>query len=191
MPRKTWNVGDVLTAADMNTYVRDQSIITCTAATRPTGLTASDKAFIYETDTGRFYVWDGTALAWNMVSQANGLENLYTNANWGSSGTVISSGTTSATWKTQAITPHSRGHIHVTSLVTVSVATASTIWTLRLRYDGVNIADYLMNMSVGQQVITVTPNPYFVTGSGDIELVAIWGSGGTVTLNQSVITVTQ
>lgn len=60
MPRKTWNVGEVLTAVDMNTFVRDNSVIRCTSTTRPTGLGAADRGtYIFETDTGYELVWYG------------------------------------------------------------------------------------------------------------------------------------
>ncbi|MDF5755828.1 hypothetical protein [Spongiactinospora sp. TRM90649] len=56
---KTFNAGDVLTAADVNGYLMQQSVIVCTSGTRPgspvTGMT------ILETDTGRYMLWDGSS----------------------------------------------------------------------------------------------------------------------------------
>jgi hypothetical protein len=64
---KTWADGDVLTAADLNGYVRDQWITVCTSGTRPT--TTQEGRTIYETDTDRHYVWDGAA--WVNLAQTN------------------------------------------------------------------------------------------------------------------------
>ncbi|EFC86472.1 hypothetical protein [Parafrankia sp. EUN1f] len=59
MPRKTWANGDILSAADMNTYVRDQTVITCTSTTRPTGIPTG--TLIYETNTGAVMKYNGTS----------------------------------------------------------------------------------------------------------------------------------
>lgn len=58
MPIKTFTPS-VLTAADMNTYLMQQAVITCTSGTRPAspvnGMT------IYETDTECYATWSGSA----------------------------------------------------------------------------------------------------------------------------------
>jgi hypothetical protein len=58
MPFKTFAPG-VLTASDVNTFLMQQAVITCTSTTRPaspvTGMT------IFETNTQLFKVWDGSA----------------------------------------------------------------------------------------------------------------------------------
>lgn len=62
MPFKTFTPS-VLTAAEMNDYLMKQAVITCTSGTRPAspvnGMT------IYETDTGRYITWNGSA--WSRV----------------------------------------------------------------------------------------------------------------------------
>ena len=58
---KTWADGDALTAADLNGFVRDQWTTICTSGTRPS--TSQTGRHIYETDTRRTLVWDGTAWA--------------------------------------------------------------------------------------------------------------------------------
>lgn len=58
---KTWADGDVVTAADLNGFVRDQWITICTSGTRPT--TSQEGRTIYETDTDRYLTWNGTTWA--------------------------------------------------------------------------------------------------------------------------------
>lgn len=60
---KTWADGDVVTAADLNGFVRDQWITICTAGTRPS--TSQEGRTIFETDTDRYLRWDGAA--WQLV----------------------------------------------------------------------------------------------------------------------------
>lgn len=58
---KTWADGDAITAADLNGFVRDQWTTICTSGTRPS--TTQTGRTIFETDTRRTLVWDGTAWA--------------------------------------------------------------------------------------------------------------------------------
>lgn len=70
MPRKTFNVGDVLTAADVMTYFMNQVTVTCTSVTRP-GSPITNQ-FIYETDTGYTLMYSGSAwvLPWAQSTYA-------------------------------------------------------------------------------------------------------------------------
>jgi hypothetical protein len=54
---KTFAVGEVLTADDVMTYLMKQVVIVCTSSTRPT---ATEGMVIYETDTDRLKVNNGT-----------------------------------------------------------------------------------------------------------------------------------
>lgn len=58
MAFKTFVAGDVLTAAEVNTYLAKQAVIVCTAATRPSS--PVEGMTIYETDTNRSLVYDGS-----------------------------------------------------------------------------------------------------------------------------------
>jgi hypothetical protein len=58
MPIKVFANGAALSAADVNTYLMNQSVITCTSSTRPAS--PSTGMFIYETDTGERRFYDGT-----------------------------------------------------------------------------------------------------------------------------------
>jgi len=55
---KTFNVGDVLTASDANTYLMKQAVIVCTSGTRPSS--PVEGMTIYETDTDNMITYDGT-----------------------------------------------------------------------------------------------------------------------------------
>ena len=63
MPYLTVASGDLLTAAQWNTNVRDQTIASCTFATRPTSPVSGQH--IYETDTLNRYYWNNTA--WTLI----------------------------------------------------------------------------------------------------------------------------
>lgn len=58
MAFKTFSPG-VLTSSDVNTFLMRQSVIVCTAATRPAS--PNEGMTIYETDTDLFLVWSGSA----------------------------------------------------------------------------------------------------------------------------------
>lgn len=65
MPFKVFASGAVLTAADVNDYMAEQAVITCTSTTRPT---PQEGMTIYETDTDRLLVYNGVGWrggAWN------------------------------------------------------------------------------------------------------------------------------
>lgn len=59
MPIKVFSDGSVLTAADVNDYLMEQSVITCLSSARPASPTQG--MVIYETDVNRIRVWDGSA----------------------------------------------------------------------------------------------------------------------------------
>ena len=61
MPIKTFTAGEILTAADVNTYLMRQAVITCTSGTRPTSPSAG--MVIFETDTTRLMAYNGSAWA--------------------------------------------------------------------------------------------------------------------------------
>ena len=57
MPIKTFT-STTLSSADVNNYLMNQAVITCTSGTRPASPTTG--MVIYETDTLRFRLWSGT-----------------------------------------------------------------------------------------------------------------------------------
>jgi hypothetical protein len=54
---KTFTVGEVLTASDVNDYLMEQAVISCTSGTRPSS--PNEGMTIYETDTDSFYYYNG------------------------------------------------------------------------------------------------------------------------------------
>lgn len=68
MAFKTFTSGAVLTAAELNTYLMQQSVIVCTAATRPSA--PVEGMTIYETDTD--YLRTYTGAAWVTIAQPLG-----------------------------------------------------------------------------------------------------------------------
>lgn len=64
MPDSNLADGDVLTSSFYNTYVREQVVVTCTSATRPSGV---EGRLIYETDTNKLMIYNGS---WTVVASA-------------------------------------------------------------------------------------------------------------------------
>lgn len=64
MPIKTFAIGDVLTASDVNTYLMRQAVISCTSGTRPSS--PADGWTIYETDTDLVRIHNGST--WVIVA---------------------------------------------------------------------------------------------------------------------------
>lgn len=56
----TYTAGEEPTAANLNEWIRDQVITICTSATRPSSGGPVEGRTIWETDTNRFKVFDGT-----------------------------------------------------------------------------------------------------------------------------------
>jgi hypothetical protein len=63
MPRKVFTAGEVLTAADVNSFLMDQSVMTFagTAARGSAIGTATEGMLTYLADTNAFEYWNGTA----------------------------------------------------------------------------------------------------------------------------------
>lgn len=66
MAFKTFTAGSVLTAADVNDYLMEQVVIACTSGTRPGS--PNEGMTIYETDTDRYAVHNGTDWVYPLVS---------------------------------------------------------------------------------------------------------------------------
>lgn len=64
MAFKTFTAGSVLTAADVNDYLMEQAVITCTSGTRPSS--PNEGMTIYETDTDYIRVYDGAT--WQVIA---------------------------------------------------------------------------------------------------------------------------
>lgn len=80
----TFAVGEVLTAANVNNYLMNQTIIVCTSGTRPgspvEGMT------IYETDTDRYMSYSGSA--WVILLETSTWTDYSASLAWTSNGTA-------------------------------------------------------------------------------------------------------
>ena len=62
MPFKTFANGNILTDGDLNDYLMEQAVISCTSGTRPASPNAG--MMLYETDTDRYVRRNGANSAW-------------------------------------------------------------------------------------------------------------------------------
>lgn len=124
MPFKTFTPS-VLTSADMNTYLMQQAVITCTSTTRPAspvnGMT------IYETDTECYATWSGSA--W--IRRLGGVWASYTPT---FSGMSLGNGSVTARWSLTGKTVNATVTVFAGSTTTYSgtiaigLPTASASW---------------------------------------------------------------
>lgn len=192
MAFKTFVAGDVLTAADVNTYLMKQAVITCTAATRPTGVHGM---LIYETDTGRYLSYDSSA--WVVIYSP---PTVYTPT---LSGVVVGSGgTNTATWMQLGSTMHiygnivfgSSGQTFPTGTFTIALPSGWTssevdgtpVGTARLRDSSVP-ATFPADLQIISGVLTVlsttasgTYTQYGGSPSATVPFGAAWASGDSV-----------
>lgn len=112
---KTFNVGDVLTAADVNDYLMEQVVIVCTSGTRPSS--PNEGMTIYETDTDLFRVYTGSA--WVTIGDPGAWTD-YT-PTWTATTTnpSLGNGTISGRSKQIGKTVHATGRILLGSTTTV------------------------------------------------------------------------
>jgi hypothetical protein len=88
LPVYTWADGDDITAARLNTNLRDQVVSTVTSGTRPSG---TEGQMCWETDTNRLILFDGTGwIGWDQDDQTYTptLTASSVNPNLGSTGTI-------------------------------------------------------------------------------------------------------
>lgn len=111
MPDSNLADASVLTSTFYNTYIREQVIVTCTSATRPTGVAGRR---IYETDTLLEYCHDGT----NWILTGG-------NAGWTSYTPTISQGASVDIAKTVTYSKWSRGPRRSITYTFVLALTAS------------------------------------------------------------------
>jgi hypothetical protein len=69
MPYKTFTAGEILTAADVMTYLMNQTVIVCTSGTRPSS--PAEGRTIYETDTDRLMIYDGSGWAEALINSSS------------------------------------------------------------------------------------------------------------------------
>jgi hypothetical protein len=101
MPRKTFNAGDVLTAADVNEYLMDQSVMTfadSTARGSAIGTAIAQEGMLtYLEDTDAFEYWDGSAFT-PLVSSSGAATNAIINGAFEINQRAFTSSTTNASY---------------------------------------------------------------------------------------------
>lgn len=69
MPYKIWQVNEILTAADMNTYIGNQTILTFAGtAARATAIGTAVEGMVSYVGGGTVEVYAGTATGWTTIS---------------------------------------------------------------------------------------------------------------------------
>lgn len=69
MPYKVWQVNEILTAADMNTYIGNQTILTFAGtAERGTAIGTAVEGMVSYVGSGVVEVYAGTATGWTTIS---------------------------------------------------------------------------------------------------------------------------
>jgi hypothetical protein len=171
---KTFNTGDVLTAAQVQYYLQNQSIMYfADAAARDAALTApirQEGMFAYLADTNTTVYYDGSAWQSFGTGDVTGLTAgagiTITNPSGPvptialSTGATLTSPKETATISAVAAT----GAINidvVTSSVNIRTANATGNWTINVRGDGSTTLDSLM--SVGSQISVVFESPQGAT----------------------------
>lgn len=185
---KTFTTGDVLTAAQVQYYLQNQSIMYfANAAARDAALTAGirqEGMFAYLADTDSTVYFDGTAwqsfASGDITALTAGSGISITNAGGPVPTISLASNPTLTSPKetaTISATP-ATGAIDVdilTSSVNIRTANATGNWTLNVRGDGSTTLDSLM--STGQQITVVFESP---NGSTAYYPTAITIDGGSV-----------
>lgn len=172
MPDFTFAAGNRPTAAQWNAWVRDQVTTTCTDTTRPASPVVG--RLIYETNTQRTLVWDGTA--WIIVREDRWVN--YT-PTWTAATTnpVVGNGTWSSWWQWCG-----RKTINVDVQLTIGSTTTfgSGVWRFSLPASLQGAANRLQS---GAAFTNLSGGPYPATafvnaGNGYIEVASSGGYWG-------------
>ena len=117
MPFKTFTAGEVLTAANVNDYLMEQSVISCTSGTRPSS--PNEGMLIYQTDTDSYMTWDGAA--WRLGFARDHFARL------GGDHNLTSNSTTFQDITGLTVTPHISATYYVKTLFRYSAGATSDI----------------------------------------------------------------
>ncbi|WP_330438825.1 hypothetical protein OHB44_28040 [Micromonospora sp. NBC_00821] len=117
MAHKAFADGDVLTAAEVNTYLMNQAVIVCTSGTRPSS--PPEGMVIYETDTDLIRVYTGST--WALLLDATGWVAYTPTWTAFTSNPVLSNGTIAGRYKRIGTTVHYTGQIEMGSTTTYGV----------------------------------------------------------------------
>lgn len=131
MSFKSFVAGQILTAAEVNTYLMRQSVITCTSGTRPSSPNAG--MVIYETDTNRVLVYTTATTGWQPPW----------NMPWGVMGQAVVSaeqtvanGGVDLTGASVTYTAVAGRRVRISAKALMSNGTLAAGWSLRVYKDG-------------------------------------------------------
>ena len=119
MAFKTFTVGEIATASDVNTYLMKQAVIVCTSGTRPSS--PVEGMVIYETDTDNLKVWDGAA--WQTIAGPAAWSTFATTWTAVTTNPTIGNGTITARYRQEGKTVHYAGRILMGSTTTYGTGT--------------------------------------------------------------------
>lgn len=171
---KTFNTGDVLTAAQVQYYLQNQSIMYfADAAARDAALTApirQEGMFAYLADTNTTVYFDGTAWQSFGTGDVTGLTagpGIEITNSGGPVPTISLADNPTLTSPKETATisaTAANGAINIdilTSAVNIRTSNATADWTINVRGDGSTTLDSLM--AVGEQISVVFESPIGVT----------------------------
>jgi hypothetical protein len=169
MPRKTFTAGEVLSAADVNTYLMNQSVMTFagTAARGSAIGTAVEGMVSYLEDSNAFQFWNGTAWQALVAAPTNATVTTAYTATVANAGGFIYSTSSSAITVTIPDVFTAGDRIDIirdgAGTVTIAAGTGITGW------GGAGTAGTAVTFKIDQQynaatVIEVAPQTYRVIG---------------------------
>jgi hypothetical protein len=129
VPFKTFTTGEVLTAVNVNDYLMEQAVISCTSGTRPSS--PNEGMAIYETDTDSLVIYNGSA--WVAAVTHQGWTDYSGSLAWTASGTNpdIGNGSFSSAYARYGRTIIYRGRITMGSTTTYGTGS----WLVSLPVD--------------------------------------------------------
>jgi hypothetical protein len=173
MPRKVFTAGDVLTAADMNTYLMNQSVMSFagTAARGSAIGTATEGMLTYLADSDSFEFWNGTAYA----ALAGGIRNPVDTTNTAAGTDALNpstTGTANTAFGRDALKANTTGTANaaVGAFALDANTTGSNNVAFGLNAAGANTTG-LRNIAIGQNALLVstTSNDTIAIGAGTLE----------------------
>lgn len=179
MPDSGISDGSTFTSAFYDTYVRQQVVVTCTSATRPT---AVEGRVIYQTDDDSLYVYDGSAWA-PLLEPVNGWKTYSPTV--GGTGWALGNGTVTGRYM--------RAGRHVRFF-------GSVVWGNTSTFGGSNLtvtlpvaartSNELIQFSLIDSGTTTLQGSAFTVAASATITPTVWGSAGTYVNLQAGLTTT-
>lgn len=124
--------GTVLTSSFWDTYVRNQTIVTCTSGTRPSG---TDGRYCHETDTDRLKWYNGGSGAWETALQLGSSSRIGGTWTRVATQSITTSVNTDILWDTEvydsdgSLTPTASTFTCQTAVPGLYIASAKIVWS--------------------------------------------------------------